>query len=397
MNLEKEMAITPIWRQAFRPFFLGGTCFSIFALILWSLQLNGGLNFSPYGNTYFWHIHEMIFGFVGAIIVGFLLTAVQNWTGLRATHGIELKLLFFTWLTARILMLTNIALLSIPLIIIDTGFYLAAAGFMAQLVWRSKNSRNYFFVPVLVGLASLNLIAHLSIMESNPAWLTWATRSTIFLIMFIITVITGRVLPMFTANGTQTKKAENKLWLEHLVLGASLGILLTQLANLQLEKFGTAIGVLFSFAAFLNAYRSLRWRPWVTVKVPIVWSLHLAYWFIPLAYVLFALHFFGFDVTYSTALHALTVGVIGSLILAMIARIALGHSGRPIQPPAFMSLSFIAIALAGLVRIIAGLAPQWLPVNGYVLATALWAFAFGAYVFFYTRILITPRSDGRPG
>ncbi len=391
------MAIRPIWRQAFRPLFLGGALFSIFAVVVWSLVLSDNLTISPYGGAFWWHMHEMIFGFAGAIVVGFLLTAVQNWTGLRATHGTSLVVLFALWLGARMLIFINLELIAPVVMVLDVGFYLLAAFFLLRLVWKANNRRNYFFVPALLMLATLNLITHLSIVVERPEWMTWSVRTSQFLIAFLMTVVAGRVLPMFTANGTGTKKVMPLAWLEKLVLSSTLLLLVIHVFRLDKVLPEVYVATIFGIAALANVYRLLRWRPWVTLTVPLVWSLHLAYLFIPTSYALFGLHFWDDAIRYSTALHTLTVGAMGTLILAMLSRISLGHTGRAIQAPKAMTVAFFAIALAGVVRMITGIWPAGLVINGYILTAGLWAGAYGLFLVFYSQILMSPRADKQPG
>ena len=231
----KEDAITPIWRQAFRPFFLGGALFSLLAILLWSLFLSGKLVFTPYGNPVFWHSHEMLFGFVCAIIVGFLLTAVQNWTGLRATNGVPLMMIFLLWLAARVLMATNLVPNPMLIAALDVAFLPACALLMAKLVIKAGNKRNLFFVPVLLLLAAFNGLSHAGVVLGNAEWVNWSHRSVVFLIVAIITVVAGRVIPMFSANGTGTQRVAPTPRLDRALLASTWVIALLFVTN-QYDK-----------------------------------------------------------------------------------------------------------------------------------------------------------------
>jgi uncharacterized protein involved in response to NO len=153
----------------------------------------------------------------------------------------------------------------------------------------------------------------------------------------------------------------------------------------------------FAVAALSNAYRVFRWRVWTAVSIPLVWSLHLAYWFIPVGFGLFALSYAGFVISESAALHSLTAGAMGSLILAMIARVSLGHSGRPLTAHWSLKFAFIFIVSAGIARVLTGLYPSLLAYSGYSISAGLWILAYTIYAAVYLRILTTTRVDGKPG
>jgi len=397
LDLKKENKTPAVWRQAFRPFFLAGTLFSILSLTTWVMVLSGKLDFQPYGNITFWHAHEMLFGFVGAIIVGFLLTAVQNWTGLRATNGKPLAGLFTIWLVARLLMVAGLESYQWLLASIDLSFFLGAGLLMAQLVVKAGNYRNLFFVPILTLLALANLLTHLSIILHRPHYFTWGVYAAIMLVTLLMVVVSGRVMPMFTANGTGTKKTEPLPWLEKAVLLSTGLSALLFITNSTSSLPNNILVALFVTAALANAYRALRWRPQIIWQTPLVWSLHLAYWFIPLGFSLLAMHFAGFEISLSTAIHSLTAGAMGSLILAMISRVSLGHTGRPLNVHKCIPYAFALIAMAGFSRILVGFSPSILGGNGYILSAACWVLAYSAYLIVYFRILTTPKPDGRPG
>jgi len=388
---------TALWQQAFRPFFLAGALFSIVALTLWVAVLMGWWFFTPYGNSVFWHAHEMLFGFVGAIIVGFLLTAVQNWTNQRAVNGWPLIALFSLWLLARVLMAMGWSVYPWLIIIVDISFFLSAAVLMARLVINAKNYRNLFFVPILVLLSIANFLTHLSIIDNEPSYFSWGMHSAIMLVILLIVAIAGRVLPMFTANGTQTQKVNPLPWLEKMVMLSTATIVMIYLVNGSIQLPTYLLSGLFLLAASCHSYRAYRWYCHIIWSVPLVWSLHVAYWFIPLGFGLLALHFAGIAVSFSAAVHVLTTGAMGALILAMIARVSLGHTGRPLILNKVMVYGFLLIVLAAIIRLFTGLYPALIGVNGYLLTVVLWGIAYGLYSISYYRILTRPRIDGREG
>ncbi|MBL4608812.1 MAG: NnrS family protein [Pseudomonadales bacterium] len=397
INAEQERKIPVVWRQAFRPFFLAGALFSVLALAAWAAVLTGRVTFSPYGSASFWHAHEMLFGYVAAIIVGFLLTAVQNWTGLRAIRGRPLILLFSIWLIARFLMATNLIEQKWIVALVDVSFLPVAGIFMAHLVIKAGNYRNLFFVPVLILLAVANLLTHLSVILGDQSYYKWGLYAAVMLVSALMTVIGGRVIPMFTANGTGTQKVNPLAWLEKTVLISTWLIAFLYISNTIALLPTNLLAALFAIAAMSHAYRALRWRPWVIWSSPLVWSLHLAYWFLPLGFGLFAMHYFGVAVSSSTAIHSFTAGAMGSLTFSMIARVSLGHTGRPLVTHPSMTYAFVLILLAGLSRLITGLFPSAFTSNGYMLSAIFWILAFVIYLLNYVKILVTPRPDGGPG
>lgn len=396
-DLEKELNIKPIWRQAFRPFFLFACIFAVLALSAWALVLEGKLSFSPYGGLTFWHSHEMLFGFVAAIIAGFLLTAVQNWTGLRATNGKSLVGLFLLWLAGRVLMLVAPTQWAYLVVVTDVSFLMMTAWLLARLLLKVKQYRNLIFIPVLVLLAATNILTHMSVIKGDTSWFTWGSYTAVMLVTLMMTIVAGRVMPMFTANGTLTKKVENIPWLERLVIGSTILIVAIYLLQLNTIMPKTWLALVLSVASASHGVRVLRWKPWVTLSTPLVWSLHLAYWFIPVSLALFALHFAGFAISASSALHGLTAGAMSCLILAMIARISLGHSGRPLHPHWSLSYAFGLIVIAGICRFLAAnISIDW-PLSLYTVSAVMWSLAYTIYLVVYVPILTSPRPDGRPG
>ncbi|WP_205701913.1 NnrS family protein [Pseudidiomarina mangrovi] len=396
-DLKVEQQLWPLLRQAFRPMFLLGAGFSAFAMALWLLILAGMASPPVYGHALFWHSHEMLFGFVAAIVVGFLLTAVQNWTGLRATHGNSLAILTVLWLAGRLVLMIGEALPAWLVITVDLAFLPVAALLLALPLIKVAQQRNLFFVPVLLLLTLCNALMHYGLQTLRFDLQLIGSQSAVWLVTLLMAIVGGRVIPMFTANGTLTPKAEPIIWLDRLALGSLWLIMLLALTGYDGHLPRQAMAALSLFCAALLAIRCGRWKIWRTWRVPLLWSLHLAYWFIPIGLLLFGLRYLDLPVSNSTALHALTAGAMGSMILSMIARVSLGHSGRPLQPHPIMSVAFIVVLSAALLRVVlAALWPQWL-LYWYLLAGALWVLAFVTYVLVYWSVLTTPRADGRPG
>ena len=396
-DLQKEQKITPLLRLGFRPFFLSGALFSVIAILLWLLMYKGVVSFSPLGGGYWWHIHEMIFGFGCAIIAGFLLTAVQNWTGVRGAQGTSLLVLFLIWLAGRIAVLFPELLGAELTTIIDLSFLPAVAYVLGKPIIAIKQYRNLFFVPLLLLFTIANSEMHLAIYYPATFTITYAAYTGVMLVTFLMSVMAGRVVPMFTANGTQTPKASPLPWLDKVTNGclavAMLYLLLQPVAGFS----DTFFGVLLIIAGIFQTIRWLRWKPWITLGVPLLWSIHASIKFIAYGLIVLGFSYLIVEVPSNHIWHLLTVGGMGGLILAMISRVSLGHTGRPLSPPKAMSFAFILITLAALVR---SLGPWVLPEKAMLfidISGTFWLLAFGIFVVTYAPMLMSARKDGRPG
>ena len=396
-DLKKEQEITPLLRLGFRPFFLSGAIFSIIAIILWLLMYKGAVNISPLGGGYWWHIHEMIFGFGCAIIAGFLLTAIQNWTGVRGAQGTTLLVLFLLWLAGRVVLLMPSIFSDTLATIIDLSFLPAVAYVLAKPIIATKQYNNLFFVPLLLLFTLANLEMHLAIYFPQNFTITFAGYAGVMLVTLLMSVMAGRVAPMFTANGTKTTKVTPLPWLDK----ATNGSLVVAMFYLLLEPIigfsNLFFGLILIIAGIFQTMRWLRWRPWITLGVPLLWSFHLAIKFIAYGLIILGLSYLIPEIPSSHVWHLLTVGGMGGLILAMISRVSLGHTGRPLSPPKAMSAAYIFITLATIVR---AFGPWVLPEKTILfidISGTFWIFAFGIFVITYAPMLMSGRQDGRPG
>jgi uncharacterized protein involved in response to NO len=396
-DLEKEQTITPLLRLGFRPFFLSGSIFSIIAITLWLLMYKGTINLSPLGGGYWWHMHEMVVGFGSAIRAGFFLTAVQNWTGMRGAQGTTLLVLFLFWLAGRVALLMPNILPPILISIIDLSFLLAVAYILAKPLLAVKQYRNLFFVPLLLVFTFANLEMHLAIYLPDTFNVTFAGYSGVMLVTFLMSVMAGRVTPMFTANGTKTTKTIPLPWLD-MVANGSLAIIMFSLLLAPIVGFSPQLfGVLLITAGLFQTMRWLRWRPWITLGIPLLWSLHIAIKFIAYGLIILGASYLIPEIPSNHMWHLLTVGGMGGLILAMISRVSLGHTGRPLSPPKVMTAAYIFIILAALVRTFGPLiSPEKTSVFIDISGT-FWLLAFGIFVITYAPMLMAARKDGRPG
>jgi uncharacterized protein involved in response to NO len=396
-DLKEEQKILPIFSLGFRPFFLGGAIFSLIAITLWLLMYRGTVNFSPHGGGSWWHIHEMIFGFGSAIIAGFLLTVVQNWTGIPSIKGKPLAVLFSLWVLGRIVMLMPDLLGATISMIIDLSFLLAIAYALAKPILAIKQYRNLFFVPLLVLFTIANGEMHLATLYPQNVSLIYSGYAGILLVVFLMSVMSGRVVPMFTANGTQTTKATPTPSLDRLANGSLLLATLMLLLHPLIGFVPIFFGVILIVAGLFQLIRSLRWRPWITLGVPLLWSLHFAIKFIWFGLILLGFSYIVDEIPSNHIWHLLTIGGIGGMILAMTSRVSLGHSGLPLTPPKLMSVAFACITLSSMIRVFG---PWFRPEKTMMfidISGFFWLVAFGLFTFYYGPMLFKAREDGRSG
>lgn len=377
-----------LWQLGFRPFYLLASVFAALSIPLWALQYAGLLP-AAYLNGPLWHAHEMLFGFVLAVIVGFLFTAGRNWSGQPTPSGAALAALAVLWVAARVLVLTPWGWAAAAA---NVGFALAAALALARPLWAARNRRNYFFVGLLGLLAAAALLVHLQLLGviTLPAWAGITLAMDV--VLFIMSVMAGRVLPMFTNNGVPGARATHHPVVEKLALGSVLLLLLADLLPLP----GTLLAALAALACAAHLARWWLWQPWTTWRTPLVWVLHAAYLWIPLHLLLRAGATLGWN-SASLATHALVVGAAGGLIIGMMTRTARGHTARPLRADGVDTVCYALVLGAAVLRV--GLPLMWPAATmGAVLASALlWSAGFGLYAWRYAPILIRPRLDGRPG
>lgn len=393
LDSHKEEQIVPLFRLGFRPFFLLGALFSCLAMLGWLGQLNNWFALPGIGNPIWWHAHEMLFGFGAAIVAGFLLTAVQNWTAHPGVRSWPLALIVGMWVLPRCL-LPWFGEDNLILMALDLAWLPLCAWFLAKPVIMTRQWRNLFFVPLLLIMTLLN----------GASWLwrdEWSAVehlliTTVLLFTTLIAVMGGRVIPFFTARGTGQEKAPPSPWLER---GALASLWLILLLWLLPDSWTNSLYMvpLYIVAAGLHLGRQLRWRPGTTLAQPLLWSLHLAYLFIPLGLLALAAQAAGLPLSLSLASHLLSAGCMGTMILGMIARVSLGHSGRALHVGRRITLAFALVILSAFMRVLLPLYWPSLTLTGWNLSGWSWIAAYGLFVWVYTPILTRPRADGRPG
>ena len=392
---DQQESTPAFFRLAFRPFFLAGALFSAISLALWGLTLFYGIRFLPYGGIVWWHMHEMLFGFTLAIIAGFLLTAVQTWTGIKSIKGLPLAGLFALWLSARVLLLFPDVISPLIVAALDVAFPLLTAALMASYVISKRMWRNLIFTPVLLFMAAANAMMYAGVMNQDFALAYQGAYAGVYLIAFLMVVLGGRVIPFFTANKLGFTKAEPIKQLE-LAAIVPLGLIVVMMLFGLDDRFPLVTAVLAGVCFVANLVRFWRWRGYESFSVPLLWSLHGAYLFIVAGLLLMALHYAGLPVEATIMVHAMTVGGIGGLVLAMIARVSLGHTGRPLKAGMPVQLAFLLILMAAVVRLLPSVFPAFYTV--FILTSiCLWVLAYGIFFVIYMPILSSPRVDGKDG
>jgi uncharacterized protein involved in response to NO len=377
-----------LWNLGFRPFYLLASLFSAVSVLLWAAQFSGYLPFSYLrGST--WHGHEMLFGYTIAVIAGFLLTAVRVWTNEPTPTGAPLMVLAVLWACGRIVILTPWATTAA---VVNAVFPLAVAVAIAIPLVRARNVRNYFFVVLLVLLSALTFVVHLALQGRFELSPRFGLQLALDVVLFIMAVVGGRVIPMFTNNGIPGTNATRHALVEKLSLGTIILLFAVDLLQLPL----TVIAMSALSGGLAHGVRLYLWKPWRTFATPLVWILHAGY-----AWIVIYLGLRGLSALTSlpgsSVTHALTVGAIGGLTLGMMTRTARGHTGRPLAADGFELTVFVLIQVAAFVRVFGGMAPPVVYMGSIQVSGLLWAAAFGLYAVRYWPVLTQPRLDGKPG
>ena len=378
-----------LFALGFRPFYLLAALFAALVIPLWIGMYVGHLPQPAYIPALWWHAHEMVFGFGVAIIVGFLFTAGQNWTGLPTPSGPALALIAALWLGGRSAMLFASP---VPAAAVDIAFLPVAAIALGRVIWRAKSQRNYFTVALLSALAVANAIFHFRALGWLDGAPLAALHGALALIVMLMTIIAGRIVPNFTANALRGITQYRHDQLEVSAIGFTG-------CALALFVGGASAGLTATvalIAALLQGARTWGWNPWATRGTPLLWVLHLSHAWIVAGLVLIACASLGW-VLPSLAWHAFGMGAMGGLILGMITRTALGHTGRLLQAGRIETAAYALLLGGALIRVFGGLLLPGLTPTVLVLAMLCWSTAFVLYVWKYAPMLIRPRIDGRKG
>lgn len=376
-----------LFSYGFRPFFLLAGLYSGLAILVWLPMFFGELfaatTFAPRD----WHIHEMLFGYVAAVVTGFLLTAIPNWTGRLPLQGMPLLVLVMVWFLGRIAVSTSAWIGWASAAVVDSAFLVLVAAAAAREIAAGRNWRNLRVVAVIAVLALANIGFHLEAHFFGVA--DYTIRTGLGAIILLITLVGGRIVPSFTHN-----------WLAR----ADAGRLPVAFARFDaVTAAGSAVALLLwivmpaavvtavalFLAGFLQAARLARWAGERTYREPLVFILHIAYAFVAIGFLLTGAGALGL-VAESAGIHAWAAGAIGTMTLAVMTRASLGHTGRPLTASATTRAIYVAVIIAALARIAAALLPAWSDLLLEVAALA-WAAAFLGFGFSYMPMLCSPR------
>ena len=379
----------PFFRGGFRPFFFGGAAWGLAALLLWVVSLSGLMTLPTHFEPLAWHRHEMLFGFVGAIVAGFMLTAIPNWTGRFPIAGRPLAALFCVWAAARLTVLFSEVIPWPAAAATDVGFYLLLACVGAREVIESRN-RHLPIVGLVLLFAFASALDHAGaaglIADADLGWML-----ALSLVLLMISLIGGRITPSFTRN-----------WMAKSGLTSGLP---TQPARFDLGVIGFTAVALFAWitappgalsggllvvAACLQALRMARWGGLRTVSDPLVFILHLGYAWMPLGLLLLGLSVAGFAVPRSAGIHALTAGAMSTMILAVMTRATLGHTGRELRANAATIVIYVLVTTGAALRVSAPFG--WIePVPAMRASAATWGAALLTFLIAYAPVLFRAR------
>ena len=385
---------TALWQLGFRPFFLGAASFSVIAMMVWMgiylfqwpMPL---LNIDPN----LWHAHEMLFGYALAVIAGFLLAAVKNWTGQQTINGGKLTALFLLWMSARLLPILNIGSIEI-VALLDCLFILSTGIAVASPIIKVRQWAQTGVLAILLTMFISNVIYYAGLLGLIENGERIGIYSCFYLVLTLIFVMGRRVIPFFIERGVDISvQLNNREWLDRSSMFLLIALWVIDVFQLQAQIAGVLAGILF----VLHAIRLFDWHTKALWKASMLWVLYIAYSFLTLGFALKAASVW-LDVSPFLSIHAFTVGGIGILTMGMMSRVTLGHTGRNVQqPPRGLSIAFTLLLISAFVRVIL---PLLLPdqYSTWIAASQiLWISGFGIFIFLFAPMLIKPRIDGQPG
>jgi uncharacterized protein involved in response to NO len=378
----------PLFGRGFRPFFFLGALYGVFNIALWG-GFYAGVFSLPENiiDPIFWHAHEMIFGYTMAIVAGFLLTAVANWTGGAPARQVHLASLAALWIVGRLVITIEVGLPVWVIIVLESSFIPALAVSLAIPLIRSWNKRNFVFLAILSVLFTCDVWS-LNAESKTPLYIA------LMMILTMVSLIGGRIIPAFTVAALRrTGIAAFQTDQAKLDVTALISLFVTAVC-LIFAQGSVILSVAAFSSSFIHALRMRHYHSLKTLSDPLLWILHAGYLWLVVGLFLMGLTGLGiFDIP--MVIHALTAGCIGSMTLGMICRVALGHTGRDLVASRMTRISFVLIQFAAGVRTFGPLLMPDYAMNFIVASAALWTLCFLIYLVVYTPILISPRPDGR--
>lgn len=377
----------PWLASGFRPFYLLGALYAPLLAIgagaayLGVVDLRGGA-------LVLWHGHEMVFGFASAIVIGTLLTALPSWADTPEMRGPTLALLALTWLVGRVAFWASPWLDPLAVALADLLLWPCFLGLLAGPLWQVPNRLYRLLLPIGGTLALANLTYHLAVFSGRPETAGEALRAAVWALLILFTLKGGLLTPIFTGNALRElgrgAQAPFRMPLEVAALAALVALAVADLSAAPRQLSGG----LAALCAVLQGGRALRWRGWRVADQPLLPAMHLSFAWLVVALALKAAADLSGRVPATAWLHAFTVGALGLMMLALMTRVALRHTGRPLGAPRVMRAAAVAVFVAAALRLVAGVAA--LGPGVMALAVALWAAAFAAYLWRFGAVLVTP-------
>lgn len=388
-------SLTAFFALGFRPFFLGASVLAVVAMGLWVGVWRFGLpvEFSVLSSS-LWHAHELIYGYAMAVIAGFLLTAVRNWTGLQTPSGMKLCALFLCWAVARVIFFFGDAYL-FAAAIFDIAFIIALIAGVGAPIVRVRQWRQLAIVSKLVLLGGGNLLFYTGALGYLEQGARWGVYTGLYLVIGLILTMGRRVIPAFIEGGVgYSVKLTNRRWLD---LSSMILFVLFFILDTFTELKETA-GWLAAALFLLHCIRAAGWHTPGIWRKPLLWSLFCAYLFIISGFGLYALSVLSGFSSYVLAIHAFTIGGIGLITLSMMGRVSLGHTGRDVHaPPGAVGWALALISLSFVVRVMFPLADAEHYLLWLLLSALAWILGFIVFLIIFFPVLLSPRADGRPG
>lgn len=385
----------PVLRLGFRPFFLAAGVFAIVSMLVWlaAYTFSASLSFNGLSGTT-WHAHEMIFGYTLAVIAGFLLTAVKNWTGIEVLRGRLLGLLLTLWLVPRVLLLSGLVIPLGYIAVVDCTFLLMLIIVCLRPVLIVRQYKQVGIISKLLLLLLCNVCFYLGIAGVIEDGVRWGLYSAIYIIISLMLLMMRRVMPMFINNAIEKQiDMKNRAWVDISSLVLLVGLWIS-------DVFTSYYNLTAVLAVVLTLLHLLRLSGWYTAQIwskPLLWVLVVAYVSLILGFGLKALSIFA-GISPFLSIHAYTVGGIGMLTVGMMSRVALGHTGRNVfEPPGILFWIFAILLFAAVFRVLFPLFDMDLYVYWIGMSQVLWIVAFAVFVYVYAPMLLTARVDGRDG
>lgn len=377
-----------LFNLGFRPFFLGSAYAAVFLMAIWGLLYTNVIQLNNYYGVIDWHSHEMLFGYASAVIAGFLLTAVRNWTNVDTISHTPLAILAGIWLLARILPFTPVPGIFIALV--DVSFFLLLMLAIAHPIIKVKQWNNLIMVAILAMFLLADILVQAQHLGMMTTGVIQGNTLALYAMLLIIQVLTGRVMPFFTRVVVPDTDVVERPGLEKVLLISLL--LLAVSDTLALNPL-----IISALAFILVAAHFIRVFPWFSRPVldtPILWVLYAGYLWLIIGFIMKV--FVGFDwVTNNLAIHAWTVGTIGITTYGMMSRVSLGHTGREMVPPKFAVAGFYLLFSAAVIRVIFPLFSMAHYVLWIEISMVFWILAFALFAIAYTPVLSQQRVDGR--